>query len=91
MGKTVVAEVVGVVEGVRQYSLNFEPNAAMYLPFAQIPAPTVNLVVQASGPPASRAGVRSAIQRLDPSLPVEVLRRASAWRDRPPNPASGRP
>jgi putative ABC transport system permease protein len=74
MGKTIVAEVVGVVEGVRQYSLNFEPNAAMYVPFAQIPAPTVNLVVQASGPPASAmAGIRSAIQRLDRSLPVEVV------------------
>jgi hypothetical protein len=44
MGETFLAEVVGVVEGVRQYSLNFEPNAAMYVPFAQIPARTVNLV-----------------------------------------------
>jgi putative ABC transport system permease protein len=74
MGETFVAEVVGVVEGVRQYSLSFEPNPAMYVPFAQYPARTVNLVVQASGAPAgAMAGVRSAIQRLDRSLPVDVV------------------
>jgi putative ABC transport system permease protein len=74
MGKTFVAEVVGVVEGVRQYSLNLEPTPAMYMPFAQIPARTVNLVVQVSGAPAgAMAGIRSAIQRLDRSLPVEVV------------------
>jgi putative ABC transport system permease protein len=74
MGETFLAEVVGVVEGVRQYSLNFEPNPAMYVPFAQIPGRTVNLVVQARGAPAgAAAGIRSTIQRLDRSLPVDVV------------------
>src|SRR4029453_4523358 len=74
MGRPFVAEVVGVVEGVRQYSLNFEPNAAMYVPFAQIPSRTVNLVVQASGAPAgARGGLRSRIQRPDAPPPVEVV------------------
>jgi putative ABC transport system permease protein len=73
-GETVVSEIVGVVDGVRQYSLDFEPNPAMYVPFAQNPSATVNLVVQASGAPSGAvAGIRSAIQRLDRALPVEVV------------------
>jgi putative ABC transport system permease protein len=74
MGETILSEIVGVVEGVRQYSLNFEPNPAMYVPFAQNPSGTVNLVVRASGSPAGMvAGLRSAIQRIDRALPVEVV------------------
>jgi putative ABC transport system permease protein len=74
MGETILSEIVGVVEGVRQYSLNFEPNPAMYVPFAQNPSGTVHLVVRASGSPAGMvAGLRSAIQRIDRALPVEVV------------------
>jgi ABC-type antimicrobial peptide transport system permease subunit len=74
MGETVLCEIVGVVDGVRQYSLNVEPNPAMYIPFAQDPSAVVNLVVQASGAPAGTvSGIRSAIQRLDRALPVEVV------------------
>jgi putative ABC transport system permease protein len=59
---------------VRQYALEIEPNPAMYVPFAQRPSATVNVVVRADGAPAGMAaGIRSAIKRLDRALPVEVV------------------
>ena len=74
MGRTLDAEVVGVVAGVRQYSLGFEPNPAMYMAMDQVPNSLVNLVVRGGteiSPTAS--AMRTLVRGLDRELPVEVV------------------
>jgi putative ABC transport system permease protein len=65
------AEVVGVVDDVRQYGLN-EPAAPMvYLPYAQWAYRSNHLVVRAAQAPLALAGaLREAVTAADPSIPV---------------------
>jgi putative ABC transport system permease protein len=85
--------VVGIVGDVHQVALNTEPREAMYLPHAQFPSTTGDLVirqlsltVRASGEPARLAGaVREEVRAIDADVPisglqtmVEVTRAATA-------------
>jgi predicted permease len=67
--------VVGVVNDVQHVSLADRPRPVVYYPYAQGPTPAMQLVVRAADSPASIAGgVRAAMQRIDPDLPVAELR-----------------
>ena len=67
-------EIVGVVEDVRNRDL-WRPEATIYLPFEQKPAPSVFLAVRASVPPANVvAAVRGAVLSLDKEQPVNRIK-----------------
>jgi putative ABC transport system permease protein len=63
--------IVGVVANVRNFSLNEVEFNNLYVPFAQAPSPSVELVVR-TGIPAAQVtdALRAAAVRADPSLPV---------------------
>jgi putative ABC transport system permease protein len=74
IGRTIDAEVVGVVAGVRQYTPGVEPNPAMYVAMDQVPNPLVNLVVRTGTDlPSTAAALRTVVRGLDRGLPVEVV------------------
>ncbi len=83
---TAPSEVVGVIGDMRNVGVAADVQPEIYLPFAQLPWPTMNLVVRTAGDPRSVAGaVRSRVSALDPDLPVtsiqtmdEVLETAAA-------------
>lgn len=65
------AEVVGVVDDVRQYGLDEPAPATVYLPYAQWSYRSNHLVVRTDGPPLALAGaLRRAVREVDPGLPV---------------------
>lgn len=68
-------EIIGVVGNVRQYRADQEPVPITYAPNSSAPGRAQNLVIRTTGDPMSIAGsVRSALQSLDPSLPVSPPR-----------------
>lgn len=76
------AEVVGVVGDVRYRDLSREPQPTVYFPYSQRPFRIQyggQLVVEsASGDPTAVAGtVRSAVQRIEPDIPVEFVTQTS--------------
>ncbi|MEP7118739.1 MAG: FtsX-like permease family protein, partial [Acidobacteriota bacterium] len=73
--------VVGVVGDVRVRGLERDSEPQVYLPSAQVPDGDIifyapkDLVVRSAGPPVALvAGVRAAVSRADPELPVSDLR-----------------
>ena len=66
------AEVIGVVRDVRSKSLRGNPEATVFVPWAQSPFPRVTLLVR--GEPGSEKrladGIRAAVRELDPDLPL---------------------
>jgi putative ABC transport system permease protein len=67
-------EIVGVVQDVRNDDL-WRPEAAVYVPFAQNPVPSVFLVVRTAVPPMSVVpAVRNAVLSLDQEQPVNRIR-----------------
>jgi putative ABC transport system permease protein len=67
--------IVGVVENVRHISLSREPVTEMYRPFTQTAVPTFTLVVRTDRAPAAMAPfARTAVQAVDPNLPVYDVR-----------------
>ncbi len=69
----VPAEIVGVTGNVRHDGLTSEPVPTVFLLHAQAPGYITNLVVRASGDPASEAAaVRRAIHDVDPTQAVSV-------------------
>lgn len=68
--------VIGVVGGVRYFGLDREVDAEMYMPIRQVgDYQSVDLVVRGAIPPSTlAAGVRAALRRVDPNLPVAELR-----------------
>lgn len=69
------ARVVGVVEPIRYDRLDADGRGAIYVPYRKEAARDVFFVVRASGDPEALAGpVRSAVQTLDPRLPVYAMR-----------------
>lgn len=77
--------VIGVVEDVRNRTLDWEAEMAVYYPFVvrgseELRAPeNVSVVVRASVPPSSLfEAVRSAVWELDPEMPVAELRTMDA-------------
>jgi predicted permease len=67
--------VVGVVNDVQHASLAGRPRPVVYYPHAQGPDGAMQIVVRAAAAPAAVAsGVRAAMGRVDPDLPVSELR-----------------
>jgi predicted permease len=74
-GDSVGREVVGVVGDVKQSGLDAEPQPAIYVPQAQAPAGSMNVVVSTPLPPAAVAGaIKGEVRALDPNLPIDDLR-----------------
>ncbi len=69
--------VVGVVGRVKQYALDADSRIALYLPHAQYPARSLNLVLR--GEPEALAALapaaRRAVRDVDPDLPIFRMRR----------------
>jgi putative ABC transport system permease protein len=68
------AVIVGVVGDVHQYGLDREPDAAVYIPFAQVDRPSQgwsSLVVRSTPPPERvESAVRAAMAAVDPLQPI---------------------
>jgi putative ABC transport system permease protein len=67
--------VVGVIGDTKQYGLGEPPSPSMYLPYVQAPVPflmqDITFVLRAGADPLSMvAAARSAVQAVDPDLPV---------------------
>jgi putative ABC transport system permease protein len=72
--------VIGVVDDVQHAALTGPPRPVIYYPHAQVPDGAMQIVVRAASSPAAiAAGVREAMQRLDPDLPVAELKPMSAF------------
>ena len=67
--------VVGVVGGVKQYALDADSRMAMYLPHAQYPTRSMNLVLRSEQSPALlTSAVRDTLKAFDPDLPMYNVR-----------------
>ena len=75
--------VVGVVGDVRYFGLDREPDMEMYMPVRTGDYSSVDLVVRGSLPPAGLiGGIRAALRRVDPTLPVAEFRTMEQLVDR---------
>src|SRR5256714_1369707 len=75
--------VVGVVGDVRYFGLDRDTDLEMYMPLSMGDYQSVDLVVRAAVPPAALAsGIRAALHRLDPALPVAEFRTMQQLVDR---------
>ena len=64
-------EVVGVVGDVKDSGLDQQNRPECYVPYAQVPVPTMDVVLRTSTPPRSLVpAVEKAVHALDPELPV---------------------
>jgi predicted permease len=69
------SEIVGVLGDVENLAVGTDPQAEIYVPFAQIPWATQNLVVRTAGDPRSlTAAVRARVLALDRDQPVTGVR-----------------
>jgi putative ABC transport system permease protein len=70
-----VRRVVGVLRDTRSAGADLKARSEIYMPFAQSPAPSINLIVRAADPadPRLAAQVRSAVAALDPAQVVDDL------------------
>ena len=65
------AEVVGVADDIKNRGLSQEPQAQVYIPFAQLPWSNMNLLVRTAVPPQSMtSAIRAVIAGVDPDQPV---------------------
>jgi len=63
--------VVGVVGRIKQYTLDSDSRIAIYYPQTQFTTREMNVVIRTNGDPAaSYSAARSAIQSVDPDLPI---------------------
>jgi predicted permease len=68
------SEVVGVLGDVPNLAVGTDPQPEIYLPFAQIPSATQNLIVRTAGDPMSlTAAVRARVLALDRDQPVTAV------------------
>jgi predicted permease len=75
--------VVGVVGDVRYFGLDRDTDFEMYMPLSTGDYQSVDLVVRAAVPPAALAsGIRAALHRVDPTLPVAEFRTMQQLVDR---------
>src|SRR6266850_1686718 len=73
--KQTLFQVVGVVASVKNSTLVRDAEPAIYFNYRQFPFRGLNLVVQGRGDsPALVGAVRTAVQRLDPNLPIAQAR-----------------
>jgi predicted permease len=78
VGSTGSAEVVGVAADAKYGALGEPPKGYLYFPLAQGYTGAATLYVRAQGAPtALLAGVRDAVHRLDPNLPLTGIRTVS--------------
>lgn len=69
-----LSEVIGIATNIRNKGLAEEPQAQLYLPFAQLPWGDMNLLVRTVVPPLSMAQpVRAQIAAVDPDQPVTAV------------------
>jgi predicted permease len=69
-----IVTVVGVVDNVKNFGINEVEFNNLYLPFAQAPAPGIELIVRTASSPAAVADpLRRAAGSVDPALPVTAL------------------
>lgn len=70
-----IAEIVGVVGDVKADRIDREDWPTIYNPYAQVPTPSMNLVVRTANPPLSLASaVTREVHQLDPDQPVADVR-----------------
>jgi putative ABC transport system permease protein len=63
--------IVGIVQNVKEVSINEVPFSNIFMPFAQTPAPSVELQVRAGVPMATLAGpLRRMAASIDPAIPI---------------------
>jgi putative ABC transport system permease protein len=68
-------EIIGVVADVKNDDLEEQADATVYMPYAQSPTRTMNLIVKTNQEPAAFAGVaRIQVSSLDPMLPVSNIK-----------------
>ena len=78
-----IRRVVGVVGNVRYFGLDRDTDFEMYMPLSTGDYQSVDLVVRAAVPPAALAsGIRAALHRVDPTLPVAEFRTMQQLVDR---------
>jgi predicted permease len=71
--------IVGVVGRVKQYALDADSRIAFYVPQSQSTGRSLFVVVKTAGDPSAlTTGVKRAVQRVDPSLPVYRVRTVDA-------------
>jgi putative ABC transport system permease protein len=77
------AVIVGIVGDVHQYGLDRKPDAAVYIPFAQVDHPSqgwASLVVRSTPPPEQiESAVRAAMTSVDPLQPIFHLQPMTAY------------
>ena len=74
-GESVSWEIVGIVGGVKHFSLQENPRSQMFFPYAQATPTTMNLAVRSSRNPMDlAAAVRNILQSIDPDQAVSEFR-----------------
>jgi putative ABC transport system permease protein len=80
--RPVPAQVVGVASDVKNRGLEQEPQAQIYLPFAQLPWGEMNLIVRTAVSPATlSAAIRAQIAQIDADQPVMKIQTADELMD----------
>ena len=80
--------VVGIVGDIRDVQLDADPTPMLFLPHAQVPVPSLTLVVLAPAGSAVAGALRETVRSLDPALlppaiePIDASRSASAAQPR---------
>ncbi|MFY9571738.1 MAG: ABC transporter permease [Blastocatellia bacterium] len=73
-GKTVVREIVGVVQDVKHSSLDAESHADVYVPYFQNPSSFMTLVARTSSDPTTMVAVlKSQVWELDKDQPIDSV------------------
>jgi putative ABC transport system permease protein len=72
-------EIVGVVSNVRHTSLDKPPDPEVYVPFAQSPAPQLNLAIRTTQNAVVAAGLRKVVNSLDPDQAVYNMHTMAEW------------
>ena len=68
-------EIVGIVGSIKQSTLSAAARPAMYVPYAQLPAGGLSIVIRTDGDPMSLAALaRTQVHSVDPSIPVTNIR-----------------
>jgi putative ABC transport system permease protein len=73
-GQSRARTIAGVVADVRNYKLERNTVAELYMPFENLPGPFLDVAVRASGDPLPlEASVREALRKVDPNQPLGIV------------------